>query len=482
MSMETPAVRAEQALLGAILSDEQARASSRSQPSTPRVVDTVKSWILPGNFLRPYHAQVWSAIYRLRNRGKAATPQAVRAELDTDPEIGTDTAGDGVLLHKLMEATPVVARGSMYGGMVVEASLHRQMHSLSASLDQAADTGDRQTIATSESYARSRVKTLRDQWERVPADVRAQIDQPASFTAVQPSRADVAAEARRLAAEVRRIQAQTAERIRETQRTGGPASAADLSLFELLGELIRRLFAMVDYLASLSIDAPRQAAPNGRVALSPGQSLAGRWNAAFVSREADDLTRGPRTAETDEPAAAVPMWRTELEGRLVGSLIRDQRQVDGLALSGEEFSDPTAKALFGALVDIHRRGGVVDELTVAWTAQRAGADVTVASPELRKAITDGWTAGNAVEYATKLAAGAVKDKARRLAERIRRIAVDPRVTPSRLLAESEVDLDVTPTTPAPSATASRVRNSGTSGDHQCRRGLDGRVRRPTRQA
>lgn len=479
MSTETPAVRAEQALLGAILSDEQAHASARTPSSTPRVLDTVK-WIQPSNFLRPYHAQVWSAITRIQARGKTATPAAVRAELTSDPQLHTETAHDGVLLQRLMEAAPVVAQAPMYGGMLVEASLHREMHSLSATLDQAASTGnDPQSIVTAQAYARTRAKILRSQWERVPAAVRAQLDQPASFAAAQPSRAEVAAEARRLAAQVRRIQAQTTERIRETQRASGPTSA-ELTLLDLLGELIRRLFAMVDYLASASINERRQAAPNGRAFLSPGQSLTGQWNAAFVSKEADELTRGPHPVETDEPTRSVPTWRTALEGRLLGSLIRDQQQVDSLALSGDEFADPTAKSLYAALVDIHRRGGVVDELTVAWTAQRAGADVTETSPELRQAITAGWTTGNTAEYATELATKAASDKATRAAERIRQVAVDPRVTPSRLLAEAEINLDVTPTTQAKPITNTKLRDSRTSEVRTF--GTDARRRRPARQA
>jgi replicative DNA helicase len=440
---ETPAVRAEQALLGAILLDEQTRASDPEKAkNSARLLDEVVRWVMPGDFLRPYHQQVWSAVRALRGRRELATPEAVRAELGRSAQLRPETAQDGLLLHQLTSATPVVSRAPLYGGMVVEAALHREMHAEAVRLEQAAREGDPAGLVSAQAHSRTRVGILRNRWERVPDGVRARLDRPATFEAARPSRAEAAEQARRLAAQAAQIQAKAAEQIRAAQRAGR-AGAADLSVAEMLAEMLRRLVSVVDYLANASIDSPRQAPTHGRVALAPGQSLAGggKWNAAFVSAEADALTRDqPAQAEDEQDREGPDPARVALEGRLIGCLLADQSQVDDLALTGDEFTDPSAKAMYAAVTEIHRAGGAVDELTVQWAAQRAGADLTELNPEFRQAINDGLLVGSAPVYAGELVEVATREQATKAAEQLRQASADPRVTPARMLAEAEVTL------------------------------------------
>jgi replicative DNA helicase len=437
---ETPAVRAEQALLGAILADEQARATT-PDIGGPRLLDELARWVMPGDFLRPYHRQVWGAVQAVRRRRELATPEAVREELSRSPQLRAETAQDGLLLHQLVARTPVTSRAPLYGGMVVEASLHRDMYTEAVRLDQQAREGDPDRVIEAQARARARVGVLRGRWERVPDAVRAHLDRPVTFEAAQPTRAQVAEQARQLAGQVAQMQAKTAEQIRAAQRAGGPVRPADLGMLEILGELLRRVVSVVDYLANASLDSPRQAPTHGRAGLAPGQSLSGKWNAAFVSAETDALTRGEQTqAQPEQDASAVSPDRAALEGRLVGCLIADQRQIDELTLTGAEFTDPAAKALYAAVAEIHRCGGAVDELTVEWAAQRAGADLTEMSPELGQAINDGLVVGSAPVYAQQLAATATRDQATKAAEQLRQASADPRLPPSRMLAQAEAEL------------------------------------------
>jgi hypothetical protein len=423
------------------LLDEQTRASDPEKAkNSTRLLDEVARWIMPGDFLRPYHQQVWSAVRALRGRRQLATPEAVRAELGRSAQLRPETAQDGMLLHQLTASTPVVSRAPLYGGMVVEAALHRDMHAEAVRLEQAAREGDPAGLVSAQAHSRTRVGVLRTRWERVPAGVRAQLDRPATFEAAPPSRAEAAEQARQLASQAAQIQAKAAEQIRAAQRAGR-AGAADLSVVEMLAEMLRRLVSVVDYLANASVDSPRQAPTHGRVALAPGQSLAGggKWNAAFVSAEADALTRDQPALAAADQAGPDPV-RVALEGRLIGCLLADQSQLDDLALTGDEFTDPSAKAMYAAVTEIHRAGGAVDELTVQWAAQRAGADLTEMTPEFWQAINDGLLVGSAPVYAGELAEVATREQATQAAEQLRRASADPRVTPARMLAEAEVTL------------------------------------------
>jgi replicative DNA helicase len=86
-------IRAEQALLGAVLSDPAGQG---------HLLDLLE----PDDMTRPYHGQVLAAMKRLRERGAEPGPLALHAELGHDPDLPRHVAHDGVLLANLMEAAP----------------------------------------------------------------------------------------------------------------------------------------------------------------------------------------------------------------------------------------------------------------------------------------------------------------------------------------------------------------------------------------
>ena len=89
-----PVIDAEQALLGALL----------SEPSRHR---HLLELLTPGDMFRPYHGQVLAAMQRLHRRGSPAAEadkyaEQVRQELAGDPDLRPQVALDGSLLHTLM--------------------------------------------------------------------------------------------------------------------------------------------------------------------------------------------------------------------------------------------------------------------------------------------------------------------------------------------------------------------------------------------
>jgi hypothetical protein len=263
--------------------------------------------------------------------------------------------------------------------------------------------------------------------------VRVQLDRPASPEAAAPSPVELRAQARQLADQLEA----TKERVSQERAAGRASSPADLSLIELLTEMLGRVLSMIDGLANASIDARRSPAPDGRTALAPGQSLAGPWH-AFVEADAEALARADTDA-SPEQARQGAGERAALEGRLLGSIIRDQRQLNDIALTPDQLTDPHARQMYQAAVDLHRGAGPVDELTIEWAVQRAGGDLSAASPELRAGIAAG-TAGQASAFAEQLSAAAARDRAARAAEAVRQTAADPRIPPARMLARAEAEL------------------------------------------
>ncbi|HCU94132.1 MAG TPA: hypothetical protein DHU96_15960 [Actinobacteria bacterium] len=72
----SPAIRAEQALLGAVLLDPS------GQGHLLRLVQ-------PGDMARPFHGQVLTAMQRLQEQGVPPGPMAVHEEVKKDPDLRT---------------------------------------------------------------------------------------------------------------------------------------------------------------------------------------------------------------------------------------------------------------------------------------------------------------------------------------------------------------------------------------------------------
>jgi replicative DNA helicase len=105
-------IRAEQALLGAVLAD-------------PEGHDDVLRLVSPEDFLRPWHGQVLAAMRQVRARAVAPGPLAVYAELKKNPDLPQAVARDAVPLADLMHASPCSSHASTYAGMVIGAAVRR---------------------------------------------------------------------------------------------------------------------------------------------------------------------------------------------------------------------------------------------------------------------------------------------------------------------------------------------------------------------
>ena len=103
--MDSLGIRAEQAMLGAVLSDPAGR---------QHVLDLVE----PADMSRPWHGQVLAAMQRLRERSASPGPSEVYRELQNDPDLPSRISRDGILLADLMEAAPHAAHavGLVTGG------------------------------------------------------------------------------------------------------------------------------------------------------------------------------------------------------------------------------------------------------------------------------------------------------------------------------------------------------------------------------
>src|SRR6266568_2912156 len=125
----SPEIRAEQALLGAVLLDPARQAH-------------LLGLVQPGDMTRPYHGQVLAAMQRLRETGVPPGPMAVHQEIKRDPHLPAGVSHDGVLLTDLMEASPRAGHAASYAAMVIGAGIRQQMWLAASRMSQAASSGD----------------------------------------------------------------------------------------------------------------------------------------------------------------------------------------------------------------------------------------------------------------------------------------------------------------------------------------------------
>ena len=100
-------LRAERALLGAVLHEPAARGP---------MLDHVTA----ADFQRPWHAQVHAAMQRIRARGELPGPHQVRAELRNDPDVPEHVHGQAWLITDLMHDCPRPAHAPSYAGLVAD--------------------------------------------------------------------------------------------------------------------------------------------------------------------------------------------------------------------------------------------------------------------------------------------------------------------------------------------------------------------------
>jgi replicative DNA helicase len=154
-------IRAEQALLGAVLSD-------------PAGQQHVLGWVQPSDMRRPYHSQVLAAMQRLQARGVLPGPHEVRKELAKDPDLPTETSHRVVYLAELMERAPRDSHAPVYAALVIDGAIHEQLHLAGSRLAQAAEGGSLDAFGQARQVRRDAEAALA-RWAKLPEELRREL-------------------------------------------------------------------------------------------------------------------------------------------------------------------------------------------------------------------------------------------------------------------------------------------------------------------
>lgn len=127
LALMDAAMDAEQALLGAMLTDVRAQ-------------HAVLGLVSPEDFYRPWHGQVLAAMQRLDARGVVPGPVEVYAELKRDPELPRSVSHDAVPLADLLHAAPRASHASAHAGIVIGAEIRRRLSLGGGRMRQAGET------------------------------------------------------------------------------------------------------------------------------------------------------------------------------------------------------------------------------------------------------------------------------------------------------------------------------------------------------
>jgi hypothetical protein len=159
-------IRAEQALLGAIMSDPGRQA-------------VLLDLLHPSDMHRPYHGQVLAAMQRLRVRSIAPAPVRVRAELAKDPDLPPRIALDGILLVNLLEATPRADHAPAYAAMVIDHSIRERIALAGSRMIHTAETGELETAQRLTAAGHRAVQDSQARWNALPEAMRRELAQAA---------------------------------------------------------------------------------------------------------------------------------------------------------------------------------------------------------------------------------------------------------------------------------------------------------------
>ncbi len=159
-------VRAEQALLGALLSDPAGQAD---------LLDLVET----GDMARPYHGQVLAAMQRLRGGGVPPGPLAVYEEIKKDQDLPRSVSHDGVLLAGLMEAAPRTNHAPAYAAMVIGSGIRQRVARAASRMTQAAGGQDLEAALAMAARTRQELARCQARWEALPAPMRRELPAPA---------------------------------------------------------------------------------------------------------------------------------------------------------------------------------------------------------------------------------------------------------------------------------------------------------------
>jgi hypothetical protein len=157
--VDSLSIRAEQAMLGAVLSD-------------PAGQQHVLDHVVPADMSRPWHGQVLAAMQRLRERAALPGPSGVYRELQNDPDLPPRISRDGVLLADLMEAAPRTAHAAAYTAMVIEGSIRQRASLAGSRIAQAAESGDIEGALHQGGQARQELEDCHVRWLALPELMR----------------------------------------------------------------------------------------------------------------------------------------------------------------------------------------------------------------------------------------------------------------------------------------------------------------------
>jgi hypothetical protein len=160
-------LRAERALLGAVLHEPAARGP---------MLDHVTA----ADFQRPWHAQVHAAMQRIRASGELPGPHQVRAELRHDPDVPEHVHGQAWLITDLMHDCPRPAHAPAYAGLVAESGIRRGLGQAGRRMEQVAAGGPAHFESALDVTARARadLENSRLRWEALPPEARREIPGP----------------------------------------------------------------------------------------------------------------------------------------------------------------------------------------------------------------------------------------------------------------------------------------------------------------
>jgi len=173
--MTSNRIRAERALLGAVLADP---------PAHHHLLDVLE----PDDFERSWHAQVLAAMQRVRARGAHPEALAVYAEIQEDADLPACVARDGVLLANLIEASPRPGHAPAYAAMVVEGGIRQRLDLAGARLAQARQAGDLGAALHQACQTSAVIDACQSRWTALPDVIRSQLPAVLRGQPVRPMR------------------------------------------------------------------------------------------------------------------------------------------------------------------------------------------------------------------------------------------------------------------------------------------------------